>query len=98
MFVLFLSGRHAKLVVLFFSLFVISLFASFVYESEFEKRFGIFYGGSVSVIPEELGEGAGRFVPAGLRVKIIEKSSDWFYIETVDCSGWVKAELVNELM
>ena len=98
LFVLFLSGRHTKSIVLFFSIFVLSLSVSFMYEADFAKRFAIFSGGSVSVIPEELSDGSGRFVPAGLRVKIIEKSSDWVYIETVDCSGWVKAERVKELL
>ena len=86
------------MLVIFFSLFVLSLSASVIYEIEFAKRFGVFCGGFVGVIPEELDEGEGRFVPAGLRVKIIEKSSDWVYIETVDCSGWVKSDFVKELM
>lgn len=96
-FVFCLISKRYKTMILFFLLFVLSLSVSFVYDMEFSKRFGIFYGGRVFVIPENLPDSSGRLIPAGLRVKIIEKSSDWVYIETSDCSGWVKENLVKEL-
>ena len=98
LFVLFLGARRTRPSALFFSLFVVSLPFAVMYESDFAAPSGIFFGGGVSVIPEDLGDGAGQFVPAGFRVKIMEKSADWVYIEAVDCSGWAHSGRVRELM
>ena len=89
--------RKLKASVLFFVAFFVSLCLSFLYEMDFSKRFGIFYGGTVFVIPENLSKNSGRFIPSGFRVKIVEKTSEWVYIETPDCSGWINSSFVKEL-
>ena len=53
------------------------------------SRYAIFSGGAVSVVPEESASSVMQ-VPAGTRVKIVEKAGDWVYIKSDDYAGWVK--------
>ena len=47
-------------------------------------------------MPEETSSAVQNFY-GGIRVKISEKTSDYFYIESSEINGWVKKELVFEI-
>jgi hypothetical protein len=49
---------------------------------------GIFLGGTVYAIPEQISEKSIPF-EAGQRVHIVEKAGDWYYIRSGNSGGWV---------
>lgn len=47
-------------------------------------------------VPEEASSAVHK-TEGGLRVKIVEKTGDWFYITANDVNGWTKKENIYEI-
>lgn len=94
--VIFIFLRHTKLSIIFTVCSVFSVAAAVYGLFCLSENWGIFAGGAISPVPEET-TSAVQNIDGGLRVKILEKTRDYLYIESDEINGWVKKELVFEI-
>ena len=95
LFILCICLKKFHTAVFFVFFMILSGAFTVIYSTEFFKSYGIYAGGRLRVIPD-LNSSFGQSVQTGFKVRIVEKSSDWVYIEAPDCTGWVKEEDVYE--
>lgn len=58
----------------------------------YKNKNGVFLGGKIYAIPDENSKAQNEY-PAGKKIKLLEKTEKWFYIQTEDeISGWCKKE------
>ncbi|WP_147633976.1 hypothetical protein [Treponema pectinovorum] len=85
--------RIALFVLIFF-------FASLIFctwkITQFFPSYAIFSGGVVSPVPEASSQ-ALQNVNGGLRVKILERTENYYYIESKDVNGWVLKDTIYEI-
>jgi len=96
LFIFFILKGHVKLSL---SFFCCTLFCAIICcwgGTSLVTDYGIFAGGNITPVPEPNTSSALK-VDGGLRVKISEKTGEYYYIETDDVSGWVKKSLVFEI-
>ena len=95
-FILFIKMRKALLriisglvLIIFFALSVFS----FVKVS---SRHGIFTGGNVYSVPDPKASSSNK-ITAGTRIKVLEITDQWCYIEIGDIGGWVEKDKVIKI-
>ena len=93
---IFIGLRHTKLSIIFTVCSVFAVVATVYGVFGLLGNWGIFAGGAISPVPEET-TSAVQNIDGGLRVKILEKTRDYLYIESDEINGWVKKELVFEI-
>ena len=94
--VIFIILKRKKIAIMLAFCMIFAFVASFYKGTQIFKNYGIFAGGNISPVPEETSSAVQNFY-GGIRVKISEKTSDYFYIESSEINGWVKKELVFEI-
>ena len=72
--------------------FALSVF-SFVKVS---SRHGIFTGGNVYSVPDHQATSSNK-ITAGTRIKVLEITDQWCYIEIGDIGGWVEKDKVIKI-
>ena len=59
-------------------------------------KYGIFAGGIISPVPE-FNSDLKNELPAGIRIRIVEKAGDWALINYSDVTGWINTDLIYEI-
>ncbi len=95
-FIVFIVLGRVKLSLTFLTLAVVAAIFSFRGAFKLRTSYGIFSGGVISPVPENISSSFLN-VDGGIRVKITEKTGDYFYIESEDVNGWVEKSLVIEI-
>ncbi len=90
----FLRKKAAAVVFLIFAA-VFIVFSS-VAGNKIADEYAVFAGGNIMPVPEDASSAAHK-TEGGLRVKIVEKTGDWFYITANDVNGWTKKENIYEI-
>lgn len=90
----FLRKKAAAVVFLIFA--AVFIVFSFVSGNKIAGEYAVFAGGNIMPVPEEASSAVHK-TEGGLRVKIVEKTGDWFYITANDVNGWTKKENIYEI-
>lgn len=86
--------RKHKIRTLLFVVFLISGIAVLIYCTvRRNERYGISTGGKIYSIPQENAESVSE-VAGGTRVRILERTENWYYIEVGETGGWCENENV----
>lgn len=94
--VLFAFLRKTAAAVVFLILAAVFIVFSSVAGNKIADEYAVFAGGNIMPVPEEASSAAHK-TEGGLRVKIVEKTGDWFYITANDVNGWTKKENIYEI-
>ncbi len=93
---LFAFLRKKTVAVVFLILSAVFIVFSAVVGNKITDEYAIFAGGNIMPVPEETSSAVHK-AEGGLRVKIVEKTGEWFYITSNDVNGWVKKENIYEI-
>lgn len=88
--------RKKALSVVFLIFAVVFIVFSSIAGNKIADEYAIFAGGNITPVPEETSSAVHK-TEGGLRVQIVEKTGDWFYITANDVNGWTKKENIYEI-
>ena len=66
-----------------------------IFDRIFSRKFAIFAGGEIFPVPEE--KIIGQNFSGGQKVRIVEKTKNWTFIESEEFSGWTKNDNIFEI-
>ncbi len=94
--ILFAVLRKKAVAVVFLIFAAVFTVFSAIAGNKVTDEYAIFAGGNIMPVPEEASSAVHK-TEGGLRVKIVEKTGDWFYITANDVNGWTKKENIYEI-
>ena len=86
-----LRKKHRIRSLIFVILLIVSLFAIIYCIFRASEKYGISTGAKIYSIPQENAEASSE-IGSGIRVRILEKTGSWYYVEVGETGGWCNSD------